>query len=1222
MSQMTGSKIELGPFDALELIGRGGMAEVWRGLHRGQRTPVAIKVITAARAQEPRFLDTFQTEVQSAARLDHPGIVMVLDHGQVSKTAEERSSGKLVAGSPFLVMELASHGSLDRVRGALDWRDLRRTLLALLDALAHAHARGVVHRDLKPANVLLSSSEDLRPGLKLTDFGIAHALGEDGHPSQHEATATSGTPHFMAPEQFFAQWRDYGPWTDLYALGCLAHTLASGRPPFEGKGPMQVAWAHVNSQPPPIQAEHPIPPAFQAWVSRLLAKDPRERFQRAADASWSLRQLDEEWRRSGEEKRAHGARWSSPPAGADPLANPPVFPPGSAEDLAASERATAVIARYQFGERNTIPGEELATIIEETMSSSTLPWWGDHDSGVMKRLSFPPGEAIERPSQAPPMPETWQHTVPPGPSLRLVGAGLGLYGLRSIPMVDRTSERDAIWNALMTVRATGAPRAILLVGSAGNGKSRLVEWMSDRADEVGSAIVLKATHSPIPSPSDGLPRMIARYLRTIDLSREELLARLKKMLVARGVSDEYEWNALTELLMPSTEEQRQKGGAVRFGNAKERHQLVRRLIGRLAEERPVIVWLDDIQWGADTLAFAAHVLRSPSSPILMLLTAREEVLIDRAHESELIAELLRSELASRLEVPPLSPGDHQHLVQELLSLEPELAREVAERTNGNPLFAVQLVGDWVQRGVLELGSRGFRLKPGERALLPDNIHQVWAARIAQVLSHHPESAGLALEIAAVLGTDVDMSEWKSTCQQENVTVPPTLMLDLIASRLAEPTQAGWMFSHGMVRESLERSAGSTWRWREHHLAAASMLRRHYGLKVRGVAERVARHLLAADALEAALEPLLQAARERWETSDFEEAHQLLDQRERVLFTIDPERKDERWGLGWVLKAQVFTVQARFDESLSWAEKAEQAARASKWPWILAEALREQALVAYERGEHSRSNELYRRALSVYEDIGDHQGTVRCLFGLGDVAYRLGDLEGAEELYQRTYDLSEPVEDRIGMADGLWGLGYIALWRGALDRAQECFERQLALLEALGSQLGVARCYNSLGEVSRLSGDLERAAERYRHSHSIHKTIGSLGAMVAQLNLVMVLLGRGQFSEAHRVLDEIFAEYADSEERGHLVAAYCELLPCRSEIGDWKGWDAAFEKAVSLLRETALKDGDVAWTLQLAGDRALLKGERARARRAYALSLEMWRALGREDKAALVEAQLG
>src|SRR5687767_10587099 len=116
------------------------MAEVWRGMHREQQVPVAIKVITALRAQEPRSLATFRTEVQSVARLDHPGIVMVLDHGVVPDEAEAKSRGKIVAGSPFLVMELASLGSLDRVRNALDWRELVKTLLALLDALAHAHA--------------------------------------------------------------------------------------------------------------------------------------------------------------------------------------------------------------------------------------------------------------------------------------------------------------------------------------------------------------------------------------------------------------------------------------------------------------------------------------------------------------------------------------------------------------------------------------------------------------------------------------------------------------------------------------------------------------------------------------------------------------------------------------------------------------------------------------------------------------------------------------------------------------------------------------------------------------------------------------------------------------------------------------------------------------------------------------------------------------------------
>src|SRR5262249_38850110 len=100
--------------------------------------------------------------------------------------------------------------------------------------------------------------------------------------------ASSGTPHFMSPEQFVGHWRDYGPSTDLYAVGCVAHLLATGRLPFSGDNALQLALSHINQPPPNVDRELQLPTGFDDWLHRLLAKDPRQRYQRAADAGWLL----------------------------------------------------------------------------------------------------------------------------------------------------------------------------------------------------------------------------------------------------------------------------------------------------------------------------------------------------------------------------------------------------------------------------------------------------------------------------------------------------------------------------------------------------------------------------------------------------------------------------------------------------------------------------------------------------------------------------------------------------------------------------------------------------------------------------------------------------------------------------------------------------------------------------------------------------------------------
>ncbi|MCB9683847.1 MAG: protein kinase [Alphaproteobacteria bacterium] len=247
--------MKLGSFRLTEVLGRGGVGEVWRGEHETSGDAVAIKVLLPENAGRWRSL--LRREVEAVARLDHPGVIWIHDHG------EDPERG------PWIAFELASGGSLQDRLPVAGWQPLRALLSEILGALAHAHARGVLHRDLKPANVLLCTLEDPRPGPKLCDFSLARVGGSRG--------VAGGTPDYLAPEQRAQRWRDEGPWTDLYALGGLA-------------------WAGVCGAPPTVTPWRPrfaVPDGFGRWVEHLLAEDPRDRIRSAAAALAALRALDD-----------------------------------------------------------------------------------------------------------------------------------------------------------------------------------------------------------------------------------------------------------------------------------------------------------------------------------------------------------------------------------------------------------------------------------------------------------------------------------------------------------------------------------------------------------------------------------------------------------------------------------------------------------------------------------------------------------------------------------------------------------------------------------------------------------------------------------------------------------------------------------------------------------------------------------------------------------------
>lgn len=271
--------IHLGPFELIEPAGSGGMATVWRARHRSSGTQVAVKVLHDDLDDEMR--SWFRSEVRGQASLRHPAIALVLDHGEVPRGVEG-----LAAGKPWLAIEWASAGPIGRLRGEpWPWPMLREMLLALLDALAHAHARGIIHRDVKLANLLLASRDDLRPGLKLCDFGIAST------PSATKAQASSGTPTYMAPEQLTGRIRDQGPWTDLYSVGVVAWRLAHGNPPH--RGPIMRLYESVLRGPPRTPAPPGFPREFDDWLQRMLDPKIDRRFRRAVDAARALLAMGE-----------------------------------------------------------------------------------------------------------------------------------------------------------------------------------------------------------------------------------------------------------------------------------------------------------------------------------------------------------------------------------------------------------------------------------------------------------------------------------------------------------------------------------------------------------------------------------------------------------------------------------------------------------------------------------------------------------------------------------------------------------------------------------------------------------------------------------------------------------------------------------------------------------------------------------------------------------------
>ncbi len=268
---MLGPMDALGPFVLGELLGTGGMGRVYRARHAELGVEVAIKALVA---RDPEVAaQRLRTEVEAMARLDHPHIGRVFDHGVAT-------GGALGRGTPWFAMELLRSDLSQEVARARHWSVVSPFVMQLLDALAHAHAHGVIHRDLKASNVLVGRSDDQRPGLKLVDFGIA-AVG-------HGSARHAGTPSAMAPEQWSRDLSGVGPWTDVYGLGTLIWRLVTGaRPTGDASGP----GIYLRQKDEAFEAflpRYPVPEGLEAWLRTAMAFRPSERFACCADAKRAL----------------------------------------------------------------------------------------------------------------------------------------------------------------------------------------------------------------------------------------------------------------------------------------------------------------------------------------------------------------------------------------------------------------------------------------------------------------------------------------------------------------------------------------------------------------------------------------------------------------------------------------------------------------------------------------------------------------------------------------------------------------------------------------------------------------------------------------------------------------------------------------------------------------------------------------------------------------------
>ena len=257
-------------YEIEELIGTGGMADVYRARDNLLGRTVAVKVLHAQYAKDPVFIQRFRQEAQSAGNLNQPNVVNVYDWGIEGDTY-------------YLVMEYVEGRDLKDVilsGGPLLPERAVEITLSICAALEAAHAQGIIHRDIKPQNIFITSDNQV----KVMDFGIARSAGGT---AMTQTGTIMGTAQYISPEQAQGQTADQR--SDLYSLGVVLYEMLTGKPPFDGDNPVSIAYKHVREDPlPPSMINPDISPELEAVVMKALSKNPENRYQNVVEMQADL----------------------------------------------------------------------------------------------------------------------------------------------------------------------------------------------------------------------------------------------------------------------------------------------------------------------------------------------------------------------------------------------------------------------------------------------------------------------------------------------------------------------------------------------------------------------------------------------------------------------------------------------------------------------------------------------------------------------------------------------------------------------------------------------------------------------------------------------------------------------------------------------------------------------------------------------------------------------
>lgn len=691
-----------------------------------------------------------------------------------------------------------------------------------------------------------------------------------------------------------------------------------------------------------------------------------------------------------------------------------------------------------------------------------------------------------------------------------------------------------------------------------------------RADETGAARRLEARNTPDASgQADGFPGLLRRGFRAWNLTGDELFEHLMPQLNFPDAEslDERDARLLAGYLGAGDTPK-----SYPFPNPDTRNALAHRLLCGFTAERPTVVWLDDLQWSSDLMETVSYLLEVNAQPnALFIATVRSDLLANDPKRQRQLAPLLESPRATKIDLAALSTADEASLVREFLPIDDALAARVAERAEGNPLFARQLLRWLVDRATDIDGM--IRLTEQLDHALPETIQELFNERVDDFLTSFgadPAITERAIEVAAALGRQFDREEWAAALRMQSIDIPSGLDKELVVRGLTRETPAGLEFEHILLVDSLRNRATRSGRLEHHHGCCARALQQ----RAQGDLDteiRAMDHFAKAGEWENALEISMAVANPLARRGNMNSLRELLDRRldwqKRAAYTDSDERR-----LKTLLQVGILSAERPSSGDLSpqaIADHVLREARAHGHAALEMQSLELLAMVSEREGRFQDACHYSTLALVAARQLGQSRAECVSLVRIGWAHTYAGQVDDAKSTFSAAYELARAQDDLYLRSYALIGKNWVALVSGELERSRR-FEEEL-LDSASQEDWPILEMYGLCSRASRhlLTGDFELALADARDAQSAKnraQTTSEDGLLFSLQGLAFVLTEH--VDDAAICLETLNGKRRNElpSQRAYRIALEFAVAAARRKLDDF---DAAAEWLLGAKIESAV-----------------------------------------------------